>query len=71
MKQFNIGQKVLVKRLSLEYSDYLNLSGEITDMDDDFISVAIPAKKICLEDLRELRKAGSKAFIRVKATALA
>ena len=70
MNRFAIGQKVLVKSLSLEYSDYKNIDGEVTDVDGDYCRVSIPCKKICLEDLRELRKAGDRAFVRVKVTSL-
>ena len=61
-----VGQKVLVTGLSLQYSDYVNLDGEVVSLDGGYVRVAILKKKIFAEDLEELRKSGDKAFIRVK-----
>jgi len=38
------GRKVLVKRLSLAYSDYKNLPGEVIDIHGEYASVAVPKK---------------------------
>jgi len=50
------GQKVLIKNLSLSFSDYKNIDGNIIDVDGDLATVSIPRSKIASEDLRDLRK---------------
>ena len=71
MAQITIGRKVLVKNLSLSYSDYRNLDGEILEVHGDFASVAVAKKKISVEDLRELRIIEDKAVVKVKLTSIA
>ena len=71
MRRLKVGQKVLVKIINLAYADYKNLDGTVVEVDGEFVRVAVPRKKIFAEDLLELRKTSDKAFIRVKASALA
>lgn len=66
MMKLTVGQKVLVTRLSLQYSDYKNLAGNVAAVDGDYVRVSIPVKKIFKEDLEELRKSGTRVFVRVK-----
>lgn len=71
MAQLTIGKKVLVKSLSLAYSDYRNLAGEVVEVHGDFASVAIPRNKISVEDLRDLKKDQDCAIVHVKLSSLA
>lgn len=50
------GQKVLVKNLSISFSDYRNLAGEVLDVEGEIVRVAVDRNKISTEDLRDLRK---------------
>lgn len=65
------GCKVLVKNLSLAYSDYKNLPGAILEVHGEFASVLVPKNKLSEEDLRELRKVEENAVVKVKLTSLA
>lgn len=69
--KFEVGRKVLVKALSLAFSDYKNLSGEIVEVHDEFAIVAVPRTKISTEDLRDLRRDGDRALAKVKISNLA
>lgn len=64
--RLTVGKKVLVKNVSLSFSDYKNLSGEVFSIHDDFVEVAVPKNKFSAEDLRDLRKDGDRALIKVK-----
>lgn len=62
-----VGKKVLVKNVSLSFSDYKNLSGEIISIHNGFVEVAVPKNIFSAEDLRDLRRDGENALIKVKA----
>lgn len=70
MAQLTTGRKVLVKNLSLSYSDYKNLTGVVLEVHGEFASVAVPKNKFSVEDLRDLRKVGENAVVKVKLTSL-
>lgn len=63
-----VGKKVLVKNVSLSFSDYKNLSGEVISIHDGFAEVAVAKNKFSAEDLRDLRKDGERALVKVKIT---
>lgn len=65
-----VGQKVLVKNVSLSFSDYKNLNGEIVSIHNDFVEIAIPRNKFSAEDLRDLRKDNVNAFVKVKISSI-
>jgi len=65
------GRKVLVKRLSLAYSDYKNLPGEVVDIHGEYASVAVPRKLFSEEDQRDLKHLDGNALVSVKLTNLA
>ncbi len=71
MAHLTAGRKVLVLNLSLQYGDYRNLPGEVLEVNGDSAMVAIPRNKFSSEDLRELRKDGDNALLRVKLSNLA
>lgn len=71
MATLKVGSKVLVTRISLSFSDYKNLDGVVTNLSGEFATVAVPKNKISAEDLRDLRKDGERALIKVKITNLA
>ena len=71
MAQVTIGRKVLVKNLSLTFSDYKNLPGEIIEVHGAFASVRIPKNKFSAEDLRDLKKIDDDAVVKVKLTSIA
>jgi hypothetical protein len=66
MAKITVGRKVLVKNLSLSYSDYRNLDGEVMEVHGDYASVAVAKKKISVEDLRDLRLIEDRAVVKVK-----
>lgn len=68
--RLTVGSKVLVKTLSLSFSDYKNLAGEVREVHGEFAVVAIPRAKISAEDLSELKRDGDKALAQVKITDL-
>ena len=70
-KTLKVGSKVLVLKVSLSFSDYRNLDGVVTNLHDGFAEVAVPKNKLSTEDLRDLRKDGERALIKVKVTNLA
>ncbi len=70
MAQVTIGRKVLVKNLSLAYSDYRNLPGEILEVHGEYASVTVPQKKLSVEDLRDLKKIDDKAVVKVKLSSI-
>ena len=67
-KTLKVGSKVLVTKVSLSFSDYKNLDGIVKDLHGEFAEVAVPKNKISAEDLRDLRKDGDSALIKVKVT---
>lgn len=71
MAKLTTGRKVLVKNLSLSYSDYRNLPGEIIEVHGEFASVAVPKNKLSVEDLRDLKKINDDAVVKVKLTNIA
>ena len=60
------GRKVLVKKLSLAYSDYKNLPGEVVDIHGEYASVAVSKKLFSEEDQRDLKHLGGNALVSVK-----
>lgn len=60
------GSKVLVKALSLSFSDYKNLDGVVSELHDEFAVVAVPRAKISTEDIRDLRRDGDSVLVKVK-----
>ena len=71
MAELTKGRKVLVKKLSLAYSDYRNLPGVINDVHGEYASVAVPKKMFSVEDQRELKHQDGNALVSVKLTNLA
>lgn len=70
MASLTTGRKVLVKNISLSYSDYKNLPGEIIEVHGDYASVAVPKNKLSVEDLRDLCKTADTAIVKVRLTNL-
>ena len=69
--KIKVGQKVLIATLVLQYSDYKNIDGVISEIDEDFVRVAIPKNKLFVEDEKELQKEGDTVIVRVKKEAIA
>lgn len=70
MAQVTIGRKVLVKNLSLSFSDYKNLPGEILEVHGEFASVLVAKNKFSTEDLRDLKKIDDNAVVKVKLSSI-
>jgi hypothetical protein len=71
MAELTKGRKVLVKKLSLSYSDYKNLPGVVVDIHGEYASVAVPGKMFSVEDQRDLKHLDGNALISVKLSNLA
>jgi len=60
------GSKVIIKSISLEYSDYQNIRGEVIEIEGDLIKVTVPIKSFSEEDERELLHENGFVFVKVK-----